>query len=675
MVERGTKLVVVGWTCAALAAQVWLSRDWGWPALPAMAIGCFVTAFALAAWDRRSVALVLAFTYVFPAAIWATHGSYVTQFSVLWMAALLGGILPASIRTPWHIPTPWRAPLVHWALVVAAGASIVVLREIDFSPHLIHVGTIANSPRGGWPAFVISWVLQVALVLVLGILWFDWLFGTSSVDFHEAVIEPLAASCVAMTAASIYQLVADPSFLNKTVYGAMGRAGGTLLDANVAGTLAAMWMGGVVMWAHRLGRWRLYALTCGLAATWLAVWASESRTALALAATVIAFSVPPLLVASFRGRTRLSPMRLALTFSIVGVLLLILVRSNLAISGPIHRLQQTLPDFRSQSGLQYPLLELWNRGGYGPVAFAMSKRFPLVGVGPGSFQLLANEFNPSMIITDNAQNWYRHQFAEFGLLGSAGWICWFAMFAVFVLRRRTNAPMAAWAGRGIFVGFALISLLGMPGQEITVVVTFWTMAFWYISLVGVPSPVARLKGRWWAASLALLIVYAASTAYVAAKDLRVPIRAQRAGWPYSYGFYPPEPDAAGGERRWTEQRAVAVVEAPRRWLELTVSVNFLALMDGGNRSSSNRPSPTYPARAMVWRDGEVVVDVRLTDTSPVTRFVRVPQNEPRILLETWVSRVFRPRDFGVADDRELGLLVKWRFVDAPPPEFLHLADR
>lgn len=672
--ERTTKLVVVGWTCAALAAQVWLSRNWGWPALPAVAIGCFVTALALAAWDRRSVALVLAFTYVFPAAIWATHGSYVTQFSVLWMAALFGGILPASIRTAWHIPTPWRAPLVHWALVVAAGASIVVLREIDFSPHLIHVGTIANSARGGWPAFVISWVLQVALVLVLGILWFDWLFGTPGVDFQEVVVEPLAASGLVMTAAAIYQLVADPSFLNKTVYGAMGRAGGTLLDANVAGTLAAMWMGGVVMWAHRLGRWRLYALTCGLGATWLTVWASESRTALALAAIVTAFSLPPLVVVSFRGRTRLSPIRLALMFSIAGVLLLILLRSNLAISGPIHRLQETLPYFQYRSP-KNPLLELWNREGYGPLAVAMIRRFPLVGVGPGSFQLLANDFNPTFIATDNAQNWYRHQFSEFGLLGSVGWICWVAAFAVFVLRRHTNAPMAAWAGRGILVGFALISLVGMPGQELTVVVTFWTMAFWYVSVVGIPSPVARLKGGWWTVSLALLIVYAASTAYLAAKDLRVPIRAQRVGWPYSYGFYPPEPDAAGGERRWTEQRAVAVVEAPTRWLELTVSVNFLALIDGGNRSNSNRPSPIYPVRAVAWRDGEVVVDARLTDTSPVTRFVQVPRNEPRILLETWVSRVFRPRDFGVADDRELGLLVKWRFVDAPPREFFHLADR
>jgi hypothetical protein len=37
-----------------------------------------------------------------------------------------------------------------------------------------------------------------------------------------------------------------------------------------------------------------------------------------------------------------------------------------------------------------------------------------------------------------------------------------------------------------------------------------------------------------------------------------------------------------------------------------------------------------------------------------------------VLLETWVSRVIRPRDIGVADDRELGLLVRWEFLDVLP---------
>jgi len=61
------------------------------------------------------------------------------------------------------------------------------------------------------------------------------------------------------------------------------------------------------------------------------------------------------------------------------------------------------------------------------------------------------------------------------------------------------------------------------------------------------------------------------------------------------------------------------------------------------------------------------LDERLTSTEPVTKFVSVPRGHKRILIDTWVSRVIRPKDVGVADDRELGLSVKWNFLDTPPP--------
>ena len=70
----------------------------------------------------------------------------------------------------------------------------------------------------------------------------------------------------------------------------------------------------------------------------------------------------------------------------------------------------------------------------------------------------------------------------------------------------------------------------------------------------------------------------------------------------------------------------------------------------------------------MWRDQQLVVEEHLTSTAPVTEYISVPDGEQRLLLETWVSRVIRPRDVGIADDRELGLLVKWDFVDARPAD-------
>jgi hypothetical protein len=68
----------------------------------------------------------------------------------------------------------------------------------------------------------------------------------------------------------------------------------------------------------------------------------------------------------------------------------------------------------------------------------------------------------------------------------------------------------------------------------------------------------------------------------------------------------------------------------------------------------------------VWRDGNLVLQTRLTNTEPVTQYVFINKIEPWVLLETWVSRVVRPSDLGATDDRELGVLVSWSFVPALP---------
>lgn len=131
----------------------------------------------------------------------------------------------------------------------------------------------------------------------------------------------------------------------------------------------------------------------------------------------------------------------------------------------------------------------------------------------------------------------------------------------------------------MLVAFALISLVGMPTQDVSVAMTFWTAAFWFTSIVGAPTAATPLGWRSWVAIATIVVGYAVGTAELAATRLRVPARAQRIGWPYSHGFYPPEPDGRGGAQRWTGRRAVAVIEASTDWLQLTVSANYLALTE------------------------------------------------------------------------------------------------
>ncbi len=441
-------------------------------------------AAVLTAFDRRAIGLVLALTYVCPALIYLYTGSISASTTLSGWPRLLGALAPAGVRTGWHIPGPWRGALVCWALVVAVGASIVVVREVDFTPALLQISTISNTARGGWPAFIVRFVLHSALVLVLGILWFDWLFEMPRTNFHAAVAGPLAASALGMAAVAVYQLFVDVRFMNPTVYASLGRASGTLFDANVCGTVAALWIGGAVLWSSQLGRWRPYATVGGVTIGWLAVWASGSRTAFAAAALVTAFS----LVALYTERRRQSAGRafpqVAIAAAGALVLVALLANANLGVVGPARRLWATLPEasVASVRGCRRRDVEserVWvgfDRDDSGvSVVWRRRRVVPDPSPLPSSPRSRAAALPP-----DNAQNWYRHQFAEFGLFGSLAWIAWVVLFAMFVLRGRKDAPSAAWTGRGVLVAFAAISLLGMPGQEIVVAMTFWTMAFWYV---------------------------------------------------------------------------------------------------------------------------------------------------------------------------------------------------
>src|SRR5581483_677498 len=178
-----------------------------------------------------AVGAVLATTYVLPAVVTILHGDYFIFFEGLWLAALLGAMASDCVRGSWRVPAPWRAPLVCWALTAAVGTTIVVLREIDFDPAVFDSPWILwSSQIGVAPSFAATWVAYVGVTLVVGILWFDWLFGLSAADFRAAVIAPLLGSSLVMAAVATYQLLGHSLFLNETIFGGMGRAAGTLRD-------------------------------------------------------------------------------------------------------------------------------------------------------------------------------------------------------------------------------------------------------------------------------------------------------------------------------------------------------------------------------------------------------------------------------------------------------------
>jgi hypothetical protein len=228
-----------------------------------------------------------------------------------------------------------------------------------------------------------------------------------------------------------------------------------------------------------------------------------------------------------------------------------------------------------------------------------------------------------------------------------GWITFVLSFGAWVLRVRSTESAVAWCARAAIIAVAAVSMVGVPGQDPAVALTFWTMCAWYLFADGHrESPARGLRTRWTAA-LALIAVFAAGTGIAATSTLRLPARIQRAGGQYVYGFYWPEPDGEGGEYRWARRRATTVVPAPTRSMQLTLRVNHADL---GQR----------PSRVKAWVDGRLVIDGTLTTASPeITRPILLRDGEHHVLIDTYAGRVVLAP---APDSRELGVMVRWRFL-------------
>jgi hypothetical protein len=442
-------------------------------------------------------------------------------------------------------------------------------------------------------------------------------------------------------------------FLNDTVYGVIGRAGGTMYDANLSGTVAALWLGGMALLAWHAKKYRVPLTVVSTVAAWLGVWASGSRTAF-MAAAIVTVAIGIAIVVEI-GTAPTKKLSVPLTVAaLLAVFVVLVAAANPRIVGPVGRVWRTLPS-PSLTSVKAFAAEMWNRNRYGSAATAMAKDNPLFGVGVGTYQTIAFDYVRDISLPpDNAQNWLRHEFVEFGAIGSLGWILWFVLFAIFVLRvKRDDAP-GTWITRGMLVAFGVISMFGMPGQAVVVAVTFWTVAFWYVSLTG------RVKGggvlpRWtWASVLASAIIAGAGTATMAATKLRVPERARVSTWPYSYGFTAPQAVDGDGYRR-TRSHALAVLDVASPWLSISVRPDVNA-------------ANGQPIDVRVWADGDTVLKAQLQNDNPLTAIVRLPAGVKRVLLESAARPHDSHRPLFVRDDEAL-YFIKWEFLDRPPADF------
>jgi len=611
----------------------------------------------------------LAVLYLLPALISELHGEYYWPFNVVWTSWVLGSLLARADVARWHVPPKWRLPIAFWALILAVAWPVIAARECDFHWSLLYVEHIGNNGRGGLPWYEAAWVINVASIVAVGLLCLDWFFERFSGDeagvdrFHRAVLTPLAIGMLLACGVALYQALVDITWLSGGQWPSHQRAPGTLLDADAFGALAAWWT--IAFAAMALSPKMLRHLRAmgavGFFMAWGALWASGSRMALAGGLIGLAFVGPAVFRVAWRSRR--GPVVVAALGGAFIVAVLLAMYAPWSTQSPIARLKGVVPTTGAGGVRAFAVNMLWNRGApYGTASVQMLKESPVVGVGPGSFHILFPDY--AYLVSglwadpDNAQSWYRHQLAELGILGSLGWIALAVSIGALLIVARPRAGYESEAGivRGAIVAVALVSAVSMPGQHIADAFTVILLIFWYARVVdtsalgtpmlaGVPSRVVY-RAAW-----ALAIVFVAVTAYVGVTHLRPPMRAARADWGYAYGLYEPEV-VDGRTSRWTQQNAVAVIPATKPWLRMVYWANHADIAQ-------------HPVEVNIWCDRKRVARTRLASGRPETVYFHVPSSDKRVMVETSVDHVVRPRDLGLPDDRELGLAVSWDFVDAP----------
>jgi len=606
--------------------------------------------------------LVLLPVYVMPAifVLWLGYESFALE--IIWILPLLGLLVSGKDALRWSLPRAWRWPLTAWALVIAVSWPIIFLRENDFNLEILWYPGTANTTFGITPWDAVLNVTYFALGHNVGLLWIDALYRWYSNQpraMATRVLMPLAATAIAACLVGLYQGTVDLTFLSAHLWAHMGRAAGTTADANTFGMIAAFWSTGFVLLARRLPM--PWSVVLGLAGVGLAiggVWTSGSRTALA----VIALGPSAMAVEAWRayrsdaGRAVGDGKRLILIGAGVAVLavFVLLITQSSSTTTVLGR-GGLLPEF-SEVGLKESVRrQFWVRNGYGPAAINMIKDHALVGVGVGAFHTLVRDFGIEsgyILAPDNAQNWIRHLLAEIGVLGLLPVLWWCSLFARDLFSRARpgsdywSVVMLRWA----LVAFGLLSMLGMPGQSLPVILTFWTFVFWFKQASGqiehepaeAPSPSRRLV-----VSIALLVALHAGLTVVAARgDLRPRNRALHFGWNYRYGISDVERSADGSPgRMWTERRSLSQVPVRGRVLK------FVGWID-------HPDADEHPVQVRVWADSRKVYDGDLKRSAAIMLDIAPTPGRPFITIETEISRQWRPRDFGRDDPRVLGLSIR-----------------
>jgi hypothetical protein len=572
-----------------------------------------------------------------PAVLRIAVGREGPVLDVFWMAGLSASLLRTVSWSRWSLGEGSRVLAAGWALILALSWPVLVAREAAFDWHLLFDGGAINSWGMRSAPQVTSWTMFVVWGHLLGLLWLDWLSGrfAGEPERPPRVLHALWIGSTLASLVALYQGVADMAFLSTPQWTGLARATGTLLDANAYGFCAALAGPSAVLSLHG-SRSKQAATVIALvyAINLAGVWMSGSRTA-AVCAIVGVAAVGAMMWRSPGRMRRLVP----LAAGGVAVLVAGLVLTAGAV-GPARRLFDKPAE---SSGMISTVLI---RGGYGSTAHAIIRDYPITGVGMGGYHEIAPDYWRHMadesLPFDNAQNWWRHQAAELGLLGGLPLFAWSGLIAWRVLfsRSRRDRLAQAMIVRGLLLAIGVCSLIQVPTQSPTVLLWFFLLLAWLPAVINEPHATISAAPR--AIITVLAIAYAGAHLVLARGPLAVAERAKTFQREYVAGAHGPEQFEGSGQFRWTDDQARFLWPARTRWFVIQIWAQHPDVEQNPVHVTVTTPCGTLFDQAL---DGRARRSVG----------VMLPEGQRSLDATIRVSRTWQPSAYGIPDTRRLGV--------------------
>ena len=402
-----------------------------------------------------TLAALVAIAPVWQAVIGVVTGQTDIQLVMPWLAAM-AGCLAVAAPSRWRAGAIWAVPLSAWALVIALTWPVAMLRELDFATAALHRPrrrSVAPRRRAGdsrrrGPA------RRAALLRLAG----------SAPPTTTA--GGCGAGCRWPSAWSVRwrcgRRPSNPALLSRRPWIGLGRAAGGFYDANATGrwrrcsgrcspaaSSRRRRPPGGARRSGRCSRWRRCSPRAR--ARSMAAWATASAVGVGVDG--------PAVVAHRGGRRSRRGRGDRHRRGAAGT----------GRRGPVRRRRAARrhraddAGRRRQRTRQRVVVPRRLRAG---VDRESSPSGPGWGIGPGVFGTVVGHYSPPelgfVLPADNAQNWWRHQWAELGLIGALpAFVC--SLLAMAAGLRAWRSPAPAWALP--VLGLGVLSLVSPPVQH------------------------------------------------------------------------------------------------------------------------------------------------------------------------------------------------------------------